>query len=163
MCNADKAAVGDRRLARGTLGEALGASREGTIYLVCRDTVTGLEYLHRSRAVAEKGMPFALEAYSCHVFLDWREVVDDEAHPWAALADRLGGNGVPSLGEAMLVLRVEPVHGALRALLDPAMLASVASAVETGRGETTARRRTPAVACGRFSWRRASWPGGART
>jgi len=114
---ADTSAGG--RLAQTTLGEALGVSRDGAAFLVCRDAVTGLEHLHRARAVAESGLRLELEAYTCHVFLDWREVADDGTRPWAALADRLGGRGVPSVDEAMRLLLLEPVHDAFRALLEP--------------------------------------------
>lgn len=122
---AEKGGPGGRRLAQQTLGEALDLSRDAATFLVCRDAVTGLEYLHPSRALAEKGWRLALEAYRCHVFLDWREVVDDGARPWSALAERLAGRGVPSLDESMLMLLLEPVHGALGAVLDPALIASL--------------------------------------
>jgi glycosidase len=134
---AEKTGAGEHRLAQATLGDALGASSETATCLACRDTVTGLQHLHRSPAVAEKGLHFVLEAYECHVFLDWREVVDDEAHPWTVLADRLGGRGVSSLDEVMLGLRLEPVHGALHALLDPALLESLTATAGTGRGAAT--------------------------
>jgi len=68
-----------------------------------------------------------LEAYTCRVFLDWREVVADEVRPWDILAERLGGRGVPNIHEAMRTLVLEPVHGALRAVLDPALVASLVS------------------------------------
>ena len=134
---AEKTGTGDRKLVQHTLGEALGASAEGATCLVCRDAVTGLQHLHRSSVVAVHGLRFALEAYACHVFLDWREVADDERHPWTVLADRLGGQGVASLTEAMLLLQLEPLHEALTALLDPALLDSLASGPGTA-GENAA-------------------------
>jgi glycosidase len=132
---AEKTDLGDRRLVQQTLGEALGLSRDTAVFLVCRDAVSGLEYLHPSRTLADKGWRLALEAYSCHVFLDWREVVDDGVRPWSALAERLAGRGVPSLDEAMLMLMLEPVHAALRAVLDPALIASLGSPSRTERAE----------------------------
>jgi hypothetical protein len=87
--------------------------------------------------VAEHGLRFVLEAYACQVLVDWREVVDSEVSPWTALADRLGGQGVASLDEAMLRLRLEPPHAALRALLDPALLDSLASGRDVTREERT--------------------------
>jgi hypothetical protein len=134
---AEKVALGERRLVQQTLGEALALSRDAATCLVYRDAVTGLEHLHRSRALADEGLRLALPAYTCRVFLDWREVVDDGARPWGALADRLAGRGVPSVDEAMLLLRLEPVHAALRAVLDPALVAAVASRSRTGPGAAT--------------------------
>ncbi|HET7340693.1 MAG TPA: alpha-amylase family glycosyl hydrolase, partial [Methylomirabilota bacterium] len=118
----------DRRLVQATLGEALGASTDSARFLVCRDSVTGLEHLHRSRTLAESGLRLELEAYTCHVFLDWREVVDDGVHPWGALAERLGGRGVPSVEEALRLLLLEGVHAAFRTLLDPDLVADLAAA-----------------------------------
>jgi hypothetical protein len=121
---AEKPGVG-RRLVQQTLGEALGLSRDAARFLICRDAVTGLEYLSRSRALADEGLRLELEAYTCRVFLDWREVVGDGVRPWDTLAERLDGRGVPNVHEAMLMLMLEPVHAALRAVLDPALVASL--------------------------------------
>jgi glycosidase len=132
---AQKTDLSGRRLVQQTLGEALGLSHDDATFLVCRDAVSGLEYLHPSRTLADKGWRLALEAYSCRVFLDWREVVDDGARPWSTLAERLAGRGVPSIDEAMLMLLLEPVHAALRAVLDPALIASLGSSSRTGRAE----------------------------
>jgi glycosidase len=128
---ADQPGDGGRRLVQQTLGEALGLSRDAGTFLVCRDTVAGLEYLHRSCALADAGLRLELEAYTCHVFLDWREVVADGTRPWDILADRLSGRGVPSVDEAMVMLVLEPVHAALRAVLDPALIASLAAGAAT--------------------------------
>jgi hypothetical protein len=130
---AEKPGVG-RRLVQQTLGEALGLSRDAARFLICRDAVTGLEYLRRSRALADEGLRLELEAYTCHVFLDWREVVGDGVRPWDTLAERLGGRGVPDVHEAMLMLMLEPVHAALRGVLDPALVASLMSGAPSRAG-----------------------------
>ena len=124
---AEKPGVAGRRLVQQTLREALGLPRDAARFLICRDVVMGLEYLHRSRALADEGLRLELEAYTCRVFVDWREVVGDGVRPWDALAERLGGRGVPNVHEAMLMLLLEPVHVALRAVLDPALVASLLS------------------------------------
>jgi glycosidase len=141
---AEKTGAGDRHLVQATLGDALGASAEAMGCLVCRDAVTSLQYLHRSRTVAQRGLRFVLEAYACHVFLDWHGVGDDETHPWTVLADRLNGRGVPSLAEAMLLLRLEPVHEAFGALLDPSLLELLAA----GRGPRREKATAAAAAAG---------------
>src|SRR5262249_47599938 len=104
---------------------------DAATFLIFRDAVTGLEHLHRSRTLAADGVRLELEAYTCHVFLDWREVIDDGARSWHTLAERLGGRGVPSVQEAMLMLILQPVHAALRAVLDPALLASLLAGTTT--------------------------------
>jgi hypothetical protein len=116
-----------RRLVQQTLGDALGLSRDAATFVVFRDAITGLEHLQPSRTVAEEGLRLELAAYSCRVFLDWRELVADPERPWNRLAKRLGDRGVPSVEEAMLMLVLEPVHAALRAVLDPTLVAGLAA------------------------------------
>ena len=124
---AEKSGVGERQLVQQTLGEALDLSHDAERFVIFRDAVTGLEHLHRSCALAAQGLRLELEAYSCHVFLEWREVIDDGTCHWDTLAERLGGRGVPNIHEAMLMLVLEPVHATLRAVLDPALVASLAA------------------------------------
>jgi hypothetical protein len=95
-------------------------------------------------------MRLTLEAYECHVFVDWRHVVDGEAWPWAALAERLAGRGVPGADAALRLLLLEPAHAALRSVLDPALVGSMvsadaAAARETARAVEEAGRRVRAL------------------
>jgi hypothetical protein len=122
---AENTGAGDRLRQQSTLAQALGAADSASTAWLCRDAVSGLHHVHRSRRVAEEGLRFGLDAYTCHVFVDWREVSDDETHRWTTLAEQLDGRGVPSLDEAIRLLRLQPVHAALRALLDPALLGAL--------------------------------------
>src|SRR5204862_1305256 len=82
-------------------------------------------------------MRLELEAYTCRVLLDWREIVDDGVQPWTLLAERLGGRGVPSLDEAMGLIQLEPVHAALRAILDPALVGALVARAHEATPEPT--------------------------
>ena len=115
---AEKTPDGGKHLRQRTLGEALGLAHDPAMFLACRDALGGLEYLHRASHVAERGMYVELGAYKHYVFLDWRDLREDEGHPWGALCEMLGGRGVSSLDDALRDLRLRPVHDALRALLD---------------------------------------------
>jgi len=115
---AEKAADGSRRLRQRTLGEAFGLSSSGDALVAFRDARSGLEHLHLGAPLAEQGLRLELDAYRCHVFLDWREWVDDGGRPWRALCAELGGRGVPSLDRALRALELRPMHHALRALLE---------------------------------------------
>ncbi len=115
---AQKAADGGKSLRQRTLGEALGLSRDPEMFLACRDSLGGLEYLHRASHVAERGMYVELGAYKHYVFLDWRDLRADEDHPWGELCEMLGNRGVSSLDDALRDLRLRPVHDAIRELLD---------------------------------------------
>jgi hypothetical protein len=131
----EKGAHGDKHLRQRSLGEAFGLPGDAKQYVVFRDAVTGLEYLHRSSALREKGMHMELQGYRCHVFLDWRDVRDDAARPWGALCDKLRGRGVTSLEDELRMLELEPVHAAVFALLEHAVIRQL---VESATAEQTA-------------------------
>ena len=122
---AEKTPAG-KHLRQRTLGESLGFGAELSMFAACRDAFTGLEYLHRSRDLAERGMHLELHAYQTHAFLDWRDLHEDAAHPWGELCDALAGRGVSSLEDALRDLQLKPVHEALRNMVDPALAKSLA-------------------------------------
>jgi hypothetical protein len=115
-----------KRIRQKSLGECFGMSHDGNMYVAFRDAASGLEFLHRQRDVAERGLHLSLEAYKCHVFLDWRDLRDDGTRPWGVLCDHLNGRGVSSLDDALRALELKPVHDAVVALLDAALLRSLA-------------------------------------
>jgi hypothetical protein len=101
------------------------------------------------------------------VFLDWREAVEEAARPWSVLAERLAGGGVPSLDEAMRLLLLEPAHEAVRAALDPALVAALAASGQAERGgaaaaaaEAARRARALLVATRELSRRHPAVTGG---
>lgn len=113
---AEKTFDGGKRLRQRTLGESFALSREASMFAACRDAVSGMEFLYRSRDIAERGLSLELHAYQCQVFLEWRDLREDDAHPWGLLCDQLAGRGVSSLEDALFVLRLRPIHDSLRAL-----------------------------------------------
>lgn len=120
-----------KRIRQRTLGESFSLSHEGRMYVAFRDAVSGLEYLHRQRDIAERGLHLSLDAYKTHVYLDWRDLRDDGTRPWGALCDQLGGRGVSSLEDALRALELKPVHDAVYALLDPRLVRSYAECAVT--------------------------------
>jgi hypothetical protein len=101
---------GDRRLVQRTLGEGLGLRDDTNTFCIFRDHVSGLEYIRNCRDLRESGLYVELQAYRCHVFLDWREVQDNEWHQYAHLSDYLGGRGVPSIEEALREVFLLSIH-----------------------------------------------------
>jgi hypothetical protein len=55
------------------------------------------------------------------VFLDFREVQDDQWHAYADLAAYLNGRGVPNLDEAMREIFLQPIHSVFKELVNPGM------------------------------------------
>jgi hypothetical protein len=110
---------GSGQLRQRRVGEGLGLSGDRGTILAYRDSLTGLEYLRRASEVNERGFRVNLHAYQSHVFLDWRELRATARQPWDRLCDHLHGHGVPNLDNALVDLELQPVHDALRRLLDP--------------------------------------------
>ncbi|HEX8711254.1 MAG TPA: alpha-amylase family glycosyl hydrolase, partial [Terracidiphilus sp.] len=124
---------GAGQLRQRRLREGLGLSGDSGVVLAWRDSLTSLEYLRRAGDVLDRGLTLDLHAYQSHVFLDWRELRPTEHEPWDRLCDFLGGRGVPDLAEALVNLELQPVHEALRALLEPGMVRQVADLSEEAR------------------------------
>ena len=113
-----KVGEGERQLVQKNLGEGLGLHDDGTYYSIFRDHVTGLEYIRHSKELWEKGLYVELEAYKYQVFLDWREVEDNEWRQYAHLAEYLNGRGVPSIEEALREVFLQPVHRPFQELIN---------------------------------------------
>ncbi len=136
---ADKAA-GQLRQRR--LREGLGITPDHGVILAWQDSLTGLEYLRRANVLAERGLSLKLHAYQAHVFLNWRELRPTADQPWDRLCDQLNGRGVSNLDDALVLLALEPVHGALRALLDPPLIRELADFAEQPPATVPADRKT---------------------
>jgi glycosidase len=113
-----KAGDGERRLVQKNLGEGLGLHDDEDYYCIFRDHVSGLEYIRNSKELWEKGLYVELEAYKYQVFLDWREVEDNEWRQYAHLAEYLNGRGVPSIAEALREVFLQPVHRPFQELIN---------------------------------------------
>jgi glycosidase len=135
---ADKASG---QLRQQPLREGLGLNSGSGMVLAWRDSLTGLEYLRRSTDLAERGLTLDLHAYQCHVLLDWRELHATAEQPWDRLADRLNGQGVSSLDDALVNLELQPVHDSLRQLLEPALIRQFAGLAVTQRGVVAGAKR----------------------
>jgi len=99
------------------IGEGLALHNDDRYYTIFIDFVTGLEYIHSNSALWEQGLFVDLPAFKTHVFLDFREVMDDEKHPYSQLAEMLDGRGVPDIEEAMTTLLLRPIRDPFRKVL----------------------------------------------
>ena len=107
-----------RALVQRTLGEGLALHSDPGTFFIFRDYVSGLEYIRSGSELCEQGLYAELDAYRCHVFLDWREVQDDSSRRYARLAQTLNGRGVPSVETALRELFLQPVHVPFRELVN---------------------------------------------
>ena len=108
---------GGRRLTQRSLGEGLGLHPDGAWFALLREQRSGLQFIRRSSDLCRDGMYVELHAYGCQVFLDVHEVEDVDGR-WARLADRLDGAGVASAEAALREMELEPVHSAVRSVIE---------------------------------------------
>ena len=118
----------ERVLVQRSLADGLSLSTAPDHYLIFRDHVTNLEYIRASRTLAEEGLFVELGGYKCHVFLDFRDVVDDATGRYARLTAYLNGRGVPSVHEALQELLLEPLLTPYSALVNGETLRTIVAA-----------------------------------
>jgi hypothetical protein len=119
----EKTGNGDeRQLVSRSLSAGLGLDPGDDMYTIFRDQVTGFEYIRSNRVLTEQGLYLELGAYKRHVFMDFRQVRDNEWHQYAQLNQYLDGRGVASIEETMKEIVLQPVHFPFRELTNPSML-----------------------------------------
>jgi glycosidase len=117
-----KTGSGDEKtLVQRELKEGLGLRAADGVYYIFRDQITGLEYIRNGRELCQSGFFIQLRAYEYHVFMDWREVIDDEQRRYAQIAAYLQGGGTPSVDDAIRELYLQPVHGPFKELVNAGM------------------------------------------
>ncbi len=97
---------------RVTLGGDLGLRGGDHRYLRFRDRVAGRDHLRPADEVLAHGLRLSLGPYEGRVFAAFDEIEDRDGR-LALLAQRMGGAGVPDLGEALADLEREPFDAAL--------------------------------------------------
>ena len=130
----------ERQLATAALHEGLGLERGEDWFSIFRDQVTGLEYLRSNREIVDHGLWVELGAYRRHVFVDFRQVQDNEARQFANLCDFLGGRGVPSVAEALRRTFLQPLHDAFKGLAGADALRRLVAAAAPGTGDEARAR-----------------------
>jgi glycosidase len=108
----------ERTTLRRSLAEGLALGAGDNRYTIFRDQATGLEYIRSNAELYDRGLYMELGAYKTHVFLDFREVEDNEWRHYAHLAGYLNGQGVPSINEAMRETFLQPIHAPYRELVN---------------------------------------------
>jgi glycosidase len=111
----------EKMLVQRELKDGLGLRDADDVYYIFRDHINGLEYIRNGRELCQHGFFIPLHAYEVHVFMDWREVLDDKQRRYAQIAAYLQGGGVPSVDDAVRELHLQPVHGPFRELVNAGM------------------------------------------
>ena len=111
----------ERTLIQKDLADGLGLHDDQAYFCIFRDNATGLEYIRNSQELCKKGLYVELGAYQYHVFIDFREVRDNQWHHYAQIAHALNGRGVPGLEEVFKEMLLRPFQDAFKELVDADM------------------------------------------
>jgi hypothetical protein len=101
---------GSKQIAHCTLGEGLALHQDKHHFTIFRDHLSGLEYIRSSAELCERGLYVELGAYKCHVFMDFREVYDNEWRHYEHITAYLNGRGVPGVEAALQEILLQPIH-----------------------------------------------------
>jgi hypothetical protein len=135
---------GSGELRQTSLAYGLGLPVDYELILAYRDIASGLEYLRRATDLHHNGIGLELRGYQTVVLLHWREFHSSAEYPWDQLCDDLGGRGVHSVDEALLKLKLGPIHEALRQAISKANVYRFAEV--SGEPAKPAKPATKAVA-----------------
>jgi glycosidase len=108
-----------------SLSQGLSLNSDNDRYTIFRDQISNLEYIRNNDDLVHHGLYIELDGFKYHVFLDFREVQDNEYGHYNQLTAYLGGRGVPSIDEAMRETFLSPVHEPFLKLIDKAFLKSI--------------------------------------
>ncbi|GAP14454.1 glycosidase [Longilinea arvoryzae] len=114
-----KTPSGERQLAQRSLAEGLDLHPAENTYVILQDQLTHLETIHPSLDIRVKGLYLQLNGYKVHVFMNIREVQDNEWHTYRQICSYLNGRGVPSVEEAMQELALQPVQAPFGQIANP--------------------------------------------
>ena len=108
---------GGSEAVRHGLSAGLELSSEPASFVIFRDAIAGLEYIRPCGDLSDQGLELQLKAYELHVFMDFREVVDDDSLRYRTIADRLAGRGVESVADEVAEIEFASVLEPLRELV----------------------------------------------
>jgi hypothetical protein len=80
-----------------TLGPSLGFENISGSFILFKDHISGLEFIHSTEEFFNTGLELELSAYEYHVFLDFRQVSDTKQGDYASLNRKISGRGVKSI------------------------------------------------------------------
>jgi hypothetical protein len=91
-------------------------------FVVFRDMVTQLKYIRNCRQLHAQGLAIELGSYQTHVFIDFKEMVDDASGSLARLDAYLHGRGTDSLERTGREMSLQPMIHALHELCQKEIL-----------------------------------------
>jgi glycosidase len=111
-----------KKIIRKTLGEGFNFSGKEDHFIIFKDQITNMEYIRNSKDLYENGLYIELGAFKYHVFLEFREIQDNQWSHYKLLNKTLNGRGSPNVEEALREIVLQPILSALKELISPVMM-----------------------------------------
>ena len=108
---------GGKGLESKSISDALWIKASAKHFYIFRDYISNLEFIKAGIDLTVNGFYKELNAFKYKVFLDWKEVYDENGD-WEKLTWKLGHNGVSSVQRAFDEMMVEHIHYAFEKLFD---------------------------------------------
>ena len=124
--------IQDGSMKQRTLGEGLAISHGEDKYCLFRDIITGLEYIRSNNEMIDCGIYVELEAFKYHVFLDFRELEDDESKRYGKVHSYLNGRGVHSIDDALIEMDMQQLLYAFDEAINAGSLRYLAEGIIDG-------------------------------
>ncbi len=118
-----------RRLVQKNLGEGLALPVGKQDYVIFKDSITGLEYIHHCGELWQRGMHIKLKAYEYHVFIDFRFRTDTDGK-LAELTRLLNGKGIVSIDDALREIDFQPLHKAFQQVIADDVIDAILSPID---------------------------------
>ncbi|MEW5814216.1 MAG: alpha-amylase family glycosyl hydrolase [Spirochaetota bacterium] len=128
---------GGRRLIQPGLGDGLRLTDDDGYFCIFQEQRSGLWYIRKSKEIREHGLGVELKGYQCQVFLDFKEVRDDDLGHYSRLYNSIKGLGVKDIDEALKEIFLQPVHAAFEIPVNAGLFKYVES-VLAGKKEPVA-------------------------
>ncbi len=93
-----------------SLRSGLGLSEGPGHFTIFRDILSGLEFIRNNQELEDQGLFVQIDGFRYHVFMDFREIQDDEYHHYSQITALLNGRGVPSVQQALKETFLAPIH-----------------------------------------------------
>lgn len=98
------------------ISSALGLNNSQMFYYSYKDHITNKYFLISGEVVSREGMHFHLRGYQCRVLIDFKEIYDSDGR-YKQLYKHLNGRGVDSIENALIELKLAPLHNSMLDLL----------------------------------------------
>jgi hypothetical protein len=119
---------GSKQTVTTSIAEALNINGADKYFYVFRDHISNLEYLRKGKDIASSGFNISLGAFKYKVFMDFRELVDINGD-YENLSARLNGTGVPGINQALIEMKLEPLHNSFETIFNEVTMDNFVEAI----------------------------------